>query len=77
MPLTVESFAPGGRDSQEVPASRVIVKDSHGNPLILAVEYGDGQYHVAHCLDPDFEHLVTTFGYTAPTIAKTVSPRER
>lgn len=77
MPLVVESFAPGGRDAQTVEVSRVIVKDDHGNPLVVAVEFGDGKYHVSHLLDPDFEHLVATFGYRPPDVNKTVSVKDQ
>ncbi len=75
MSLTVESYAPGGRNSQTVEASRVLVKDQHGNPLIIAAEYVGGVF-VSHFQDPDFEHLLQTFGYVPAEVTKVLTPAD-
>lgn len=63
--LTIESFAPGGEGAGLIEASRVLIRDSLGNPVCLAVSWVDGdrpQTIVAHLLDDDFEMLLQTFG---------------
>lgn len=66
--LTVEAYGAGGRDPIQAAASRVLIKDHLGNPLVLAVEYEPGRYLVAHCDDPEFAELVQTFGVKAAQV---------
>ena len=75
--LTVESFGPGGVDSQVVPATRVLVRDGNGNPVCLAVTWSDGpggeKTIVAHADDDDFNDLLATFGVGRVTVAKRIT----
>lgn len=72
MPLIVESFGEGGRDAATTAATRVVVRDEHGNPLVIAVEHGEGKIHVSHFLDPEFEPLARAFGLVPPRVIQTI-----
>lgn len=71
MSLRVECFGRGGRSAASLEATRVLVSDAHGNPVLLAVEYEPGKYLAAHLLDDDFEDLLATFGLK-PSAVKAV-----
>lgn len=66
--ITVEAFGPGGAAPVVAAASRVLVRDAHGNPLAVVVEHAPGQYLVAHHGDPDFDLLLGTLGARAAVV---------
>lgn len=45
-----------------LPATRVVVQDEHGNPLMIAVEDGPGTHICGMAGDPDFPNLMKTLG---------------
>jgi hypothetical protein len=71
--LTIEAYAPGGKDAVVLQASRLVVKTAHGNPICLVVNWGSqNQYIHADQQDSDFDTLLKTFGVESATILKTI-----
>ena len=68
--LTVESFGPGGRDAVSYQATRVVIKDASGNPLVAAVLYDADQYLVVTCEDETFDAVLRTMGMTAARVSR-------
>jgi hypothetical protein len=68
--MIVETFAAGGKHAQRVTATRFVVYDDHGNPIVLAVEHGPGQVFAAHLNDPEFEQLLDAFGVEMAVVAR-------
>jgi len=63
--LRVESFGQAGAGAAVVDATRVLIRDGHGNPICVAVSWSDGpvqQTLVAHIGDEEFDDLLATFG---------------
>ncbi len=71
--LTVELFSPGGKNPQVIEASRILVRDSHGNPYVLAAVFDDNQIIVSHVEDEEFDALLTTFGTKAAKVLHRLS----
>lgn len=59
--LVVESYSPGGKDPDTRSASRVLIMDAFGNPLVLAAMQGTNLCLVAHHGDDDWERLLAQF----------------
>jgi len=71
--ITIEAFAPGGKDAVVMEASRVLLKTANGNPICLVVTWGDkGQYLHADQDDKDFDAVLQTFGVDAAVVLKKV-----
>jgi hypothetical protein len=68
--MTVEVFGPGGAGAASVEATRVVVKDQHGNPLAVVVEHETDQYWCAHQDDPDFETVLEVLGIKAANVLR-------
>lgn len=70
--MIVETFAEGGRGAASVEATRVVIRDAHGNPIMVAVEHGPGQIFCAHSADEDFEPLLAALGVRAATVVRQI-----
>ena len=70
MPMAVESYAAGGKQPSVVEATRVLVRDAHGNPILVAVEYEPNVFLCAHQGDADFDQILGTLGVEAAVVLK-------
>lgn len=50
------------RDAQVIEATRVVIEDIKGNPVMIALEYAPGMIVAAHPGDPDFNNLLKNLG---------------
>lgn len=67
--MIVQLYGPGGQGAQTIEASRVVVLDDNGIPLVFAATYGrEGQSVAASLQDPNFEALIATLGLSMPKI---------
>jgi len=71
--LKVETFKPGGRDPDSLEASRVLIRDQHGNPVVVAVTYADNCVLVSTCNDDDFQTVLDTLGVKASHVKKRIT----
>lgn len=56
-------------------ARLVVIRDKHGNPLVLARQLDSGQIFVSRAGDPDFNDNVKAAGLDIKTNLKMVSVR--
>lgn len=76
--MRLEAFQRLGGDTVVEDIATCIVRDAHGNPLIVACELTPGFYEVSKLGDPDFEIVLRTLGVNKTAIVKTVSgPRPK
>jgi hypothetical protein len=55
------------RNPQAIPATRILVRDEHDNPICLVVQ--DGQFiHIKRVGDHDFEKFLQMYGITRTII---------
>lgn len=76
--LSVEAFSPGGRESTNTTASRVLIRDHMGNPICLAVSWDEGgkpKTLVAHHGDDDFDSLLQTMGVDKVVVMNRINTR--
>lgn len=50
------------REAQVIHATRLVVEDSLGNPIVVALEYAPDQIIAAHPGDKDFNNLLKNLG---------------
>lgn len=50
------------RDAQVIEATRLVVEDHLGNPIVVALEYAPGQIVASHAGDKDFNNLLRNLG---------------
>lgn len=76
--MIVESYAEGGKSPSAVSCTRLVVRDDHGNPIMLAVMYSDDQILCAHQGDDDFETLLNALGIEASVVLRrfSISPKD-
>jgi hypothetical protein len=53
---------------QRIPCTRVVVYDTHRNPLIMAMEWDTQGYYVARVGDKDFDKLLRQLGVAQTVI---------
>lgn len=68
--MIVETFAAGGRTPSSVTGTRLVVRDAHGNPIMVAVEHGPNEIICAHLADPDFDTLLAALGVEASVVLR-------
>jgi len=69
--MKIEFFDTGGRSAGTIDASRVLIRDAHGNPVAFAVQYlneGVSCVLAATADDPRFAQLLATIGVEASVI---------
>lgn len=57
-----------------IPATRVVVQDDHGNPLMIALEDSPGTHICATAGDPDFPGLMKSLGIDRTLIVTQPDP---
>ena len=50
------------RNAQVIEATRVVVEDAKGNPIMIALEYEPGMIIASHAGDADFNNLMRNLG---------------
>jgi hypothetical protein len=75
--MLVESFAVGGSAAHLFESTRLVVRDKHGNPICVIIEYLDGPdgrqvHYVLRPNDPDFEPTLEALGVKAVRVLKTL-----
>lgn len=71
--MTLELFGEGGIAPRVIEATRILIRDDHGNPIVFAARYlnpGDGLAGtiVSTLNDPQFETVLATIGVAAARI---------
>lgn len=61
--FTLEGFQGPGRGLVRAEVTQALVKDAHGNPVVLVVEHG-GALQVSVAGDEDFPEAVRRLGFT-------------
>ena len=67
----------GLTNPQVIQATRLVVKDSHGQPVFVVLEQGPDQFITFKATDPDFEAALAQFGIRQTAIVRTVDVKPR
>lgn len=52
------------RGGQVLEVSRIVIEDKLGNPVLIAMDYGDGLIVQSRPGDPDFNNMLQSVGIT-------------
>lgn len=57
-----------------IEATRVLVRDQYGNPILAAIEGAAGEISIMTVGDPNFEDLLAHFGLLATEVVPATAP---
>ena len=67
----------GLTNPQVIKATRLVVKDDHGQPVFVVLEQGPNQFVSFKATDPDFEAALAQFGLRQTAIVTRVDVKPR
>lgn len=63
------------REAQVIEATRVVVEDPLGNPIMVALEYAPGKIIASHPGDKDFNNLLHSMGINKVVVCTDVEQK--
>lgn len=67
----------GLTNPQVIQATRLVVKDSHGQPVFVVLEQGPDQFVTLKATDPDFGAALAQFGVRQTAVVRKIDIRPR